>query len=243
MVKHGYCTADGSAPTRCNTAIQVPAGGIVIVFPSTGDRFGNLSAGQVPCDGLVAPPTILSVSSNSVTWTERGTSQLTECENVANSVYPNMGFQIRGGEEWDAVASSALTLSITVTTTSATGGSLYSYELNLDVIALQGVNLSGIFGLTQPCISTGWSDTLSCNVTSSGAGFIIGDGQALNGMCAGSGFTALYHSPLAIQNVGVEGMSSSSPVSNLAVTFNQVCYDTNINDGNDIWVMTAEVIQ
>jgi hypothetical protein len=43
--------------------------------------------------------------------------------------------------------------------------------------------------------------------------------------------------------VGVEGLSSSSPVSNLNVNFNQVCVDTNINGGNDIWVMTADVFQ
>jgi hypothetical protein len=246
---HNDCTADSSAPTTCSQVVNVPANSVIIVFPSTGNRLGQLPSGQTPCDSLVSPPTILSVSSISrppetLTWTKRGTSTPTQCENVNNTVYPNYGFQIVGGEEWYAVTPSALTILITVTSASANGGSLYSYELNLDLVVLTGVDLSGIFGPSQPCISTGWSGTLSCTVTSPGAGFIVGNGQALNGMCAGTGFTELYHSPLSIQNVGIEGISSSIPVSGLAVTFDQACgVDDNINGGNDIWVMTADVIQ
>jgi hypothetical protein len=243
LVRHHDCVAQGASQTSCGLGFSVPANSIVIVFPSTGNRIGPLPTGQTPCNSLVAPPAILSVSSNSLSWTKRGSSMLTTCENVGNAVYSNYGFQILGGEEWYAVATSGLTLSITVTTGSAKGGSLYEYESNLDVVVLIRADLTDTFGLSQPCVSTGWSDTLSCSVTTTGAGFIVGNGQALNGMCAGSGFTPLYHSPLAIQNVGVEGLSSSTPVSGLSVNFNQVCYDTNINDGNDIWVMTADVIQ
>jgi len=246
-VKHNTCTADSSAPTTCSLGVDVPADSMVIVFPSTGDRLGTLPSGQTPCDDMMAPPSIISVSSNSLSWTMRGSSVLTTCENVnlnSGPDYPNDGFQILGGEEWYAVASSSLGLSITVTTASANGGSLYSYELNLDVIILQGVDLPGTFGISSPCISTDWTTTLSCTLPSSSAGYVVGNGQALNGMCAGSGFTPLYHSPLAIQNVGVEGTSSTTPPSGLAVTFNQACgVDDNINGGDNIWVMTADVIQ
>jgi hypothetical protein len=168
---------------------------------------------------------------------------LTTCENVSDTDYSNHGFQILAGEEWYAVSTTSQDLTIGVTSASAAGGSLYSYELNLDVIVLQGVDLSQMFALSQPCISTGWSTTLSCTVSSNAGGLVIGNGQALNGMCIASGFTSIYHSSLAIQNVGVESLSSSSRVSNLNVNFNQVCYDTNINDGNDIWVMTADILQ
>jgi hypothetical protein len=174
---------------------------------------------------------------------ERGGSSLTSCENVNNSAYPNYGFQIFAGEEWYAVSTVSQQLSIGVTTASATGGSLYSYELNFNLLVLQGADLSQQFAISQPCISTGWSTTLSCTVSSSAGGLVVGNGQALNGMCAGTAFNDLYHTTHSIQNVGVEGLSSSSPVSNLNVNFNQVCYDTNINGGNDIWVMTADIFQ
>jgi hypothetical protein len=221
----------------------VPANALIVVFPSTGVRLGPLPSGQTPCDSLVSPPAILSAYSDALTWTKRGASSLTACENVNNSYYPNYGFQILAGEEWYAVSTVSQDLSIGVTTASATGGSLYSYELNFNLLVLQGADLSQMFAISQPCTSTGWSTTLSCTVSSTAGGLVIGNGQALNGMCAGTGFNDLYHSPLSIQNVGVEGLSSSSPVSNLNVNFNQVCYDTNINGGNDIWVMTADIFQ
>lgn len=158
---------------------------------------------------------------------------MTVCEFVNNSVYPNYGFQIRGGEEWYASTSGAISDTITVSTSSASG------EIVFTVIVVQGSGLS--FGLSSPCISTGWSQVFSCNITTN-PGLVVASEEALNGMCAAPNFNQEVQVGATVQNLGTEYMSTTLKQINLAASVNQVCYDTNINNGNDIWVVTVDSI-
>lgn len=238
-VKHAVCVfRTGPTSSECQSApISFPADSAIVVFPSVGDRVGAFPPGTNPCDNLTPPPLVDTIlSSPSFPWKVRGNSLNTVCEAVNNSVYHNFAFEILGGEEWYATTLSAGSAIVTVELSAA---GVPVYEIAFTIVVLHGISPSAIFGQESPCVSKGWSTTLSCTELTEG-GLVIGNGEALNGMCAGTGFQSPFHSSEAVQNIGVE--DSFRKAGSVAVTFNQACGDTNINGGDDIWIMTADSV-
>jgi hypothetical protein len=159
---------------------------------------------------------------------------------VDNNKYPNYAFQILGGEEWFATTSSAVADTVTVKVNAASVTGKEPYEISLILIVVQGTNLA--FGLNTPCTSSGWGQVISCTITTAGPGLIIGNEEALNGICYGPNFNRAISRGGFVQDIGAEYLYNSYQQTNLPVTFNQDCGDTDINSGSNIWAMTAEVV-
>jgi hypothetical protein len=234
IYSHSY--RECASTSTCSLSVSLPANSWAFVFPSTGVKVGPSSDA---CSNTVPPPPIASVTSTSLTWTQRGLSLTNSCEFVNNSVYQNYAFQILGGEEWTTATTSAVTDTITVTANTAGVTGKEPYEIAFIVIVIQGTDLS--FGLGTPCISEGWSQVPSCDITS-GSGLVVSSEEALNGACAGPDFTILVNQGEFVQDIAAQYMLSPYTQTNLGVAFNQSCSDTNINNGNDIWIMTVDVV-
>jgi hypothetical protein len=161
----------------------------------------------------------------------------------ANSPYPGYGFQIVGGEEWYAESSPATGATITATATMALAAPSTTYGLGFTVVVISGAVLPAPFDTTSlPCVSSGLSQVLTCSINTNG-GLVIGNEEALNGICAGPNSALVASNSEAIQDLGVESMTTPYVQTNLGVAFNQGCgADTNIMNGNDIWIMTADVV-
>ena len=115
-----------------------------------------------------------------------------------------------------------------------------TYEVAFTVVVITGVTGSP-FSLTTPCVSQGFSQVLYCSVSTPANGsLVIANEEALNGIGVGIDSTLLVNQGAEIQDIGLEYMTTPYQQSNLAITFNQAVGDTNIMNGNNIWIMTAD---
>jgi len=219
----------------CSIPVSVPADDLVLLFPTTGVK---PSAGTNPCSYTPPAPVITSVTS-SLTWTKRGTSVQSACQDAtgSSSSYQNTPFQIYGGEEWYAYSTSSVSTTIVVDVAATT----VPNEIALLVMVVQDANPSDLFPLSSPCISTGLSQVAFCGL-SPGSGLVVASDASLNGICTGPNFTGASNSGAYIQDIMGEYYSNSFQQTNFGVTFNHNCVDTDINDGATIWVMTADVV-